>query len=237
MMNVIMPMAGRGSRFEGSGYQRPKPLIEVQDKPMFAWALESLQDVSYNQLIIISLQEHEAYFGVRDLVRKYAPANTELILLPAITEGQLATVLAAREFIKSPEDLLIISSDTIVKSPIGKDILNKPPDCEGIISVADMPGDRWSFARTDRQGKVVEVSEKVRISPHASTGLYYFSSGRKFIQLTDSLILSQKKTRGEYYVMPLYGEYLQAGSHIAISQATEMWDLGTPESLREFLAP
>ncbi|MBC8110946.1 MAG: NTP transferase domain-containing protein, partial [Verrucomicrobia bacterium] len=98
-MVVVMPMAGRGSRFAGSGYQRPKPLIEVKGKPMFVWAINSLQDIDYEQIVIVSLQEHEESFGVKDLVKKYLGEKVEIVLLPDITEGQLVTVLAAKPFI------------------------------------------------------------------------------------------------------------------------------------------
>ena len=234
-MIVVMPMAGRGSRFEGSGYQRPKPLIEVQGKPMFSWAMNSLQGVDYEQLVIVSLQEHEDHYGVRELAQEYAGKNTEVILLPSITEGQLVTVLAARAFIRGNEDVLVIASDTIVVSEIGRHIREKSADCQGLISVADMPGDRWSFAGTDATGRVTAVTEKVRISDHASTGLYYFANGSRLIELADGMITRQEKTRGEYYVIPVYQKYIDKGAFIGISQATEMWDLGTPDALRLFL--
>jgi dTDP-glucose pyrophosphorylase len=234
-MIVIMPMAGRGSRFEGSGYQRPKPLIEVEGKPMFSWAMNSLQGVDYTKLVIVSLQEHEDNFGVKELVKEYTGAETELVLLPGVTEGQLVTVMAAREFINHDEDVLIIASDSIVLSQIGNDIRNKLANCMGLISVADMPGDRWSFAKTDETGKVVEVTEKVRISNHASTGLYYFANGRSFVELSDNMIKNQEKTRGEYYVIPVYQKYINEGKFVGISEASEMWDLGTPDALKMFL--
>jgi dTDP-glucose pyrophosphorylase len=234
-MVVVMPMAGRGSRFEGSAYQGPKPLIKVRGKPMFSWALESLKGVNYRQLVVVSLREHEEAFQVSQLVKTYCGPQAELLLLEGVTEGQLATVMAARNYIDKEEGVLIISSDTLVLSQIGKDILHRPAQCEGLISVADMEGDRWSFAKTDENGKVVEVAEKVRISSHASTGMYYFSNGRKMVQLATEMMERHEKTRGEYYVMPLYGKYLQQGSHIGISRASQMWDLGTPQALEAFL--
>ena len=234
-MKVIMPMAGRGSRFNGSGYERPKPLIEVLGRPMFSLAIDSLKNIEFEKIIIISLQEHEENFGVKKLAGKYAPANSELILLPQVTEGQLATVLAAKNFIEGNEDILIVSSDTIVVSNMMEDIKNKKNNCLGLISVADMPGDRWSFAKTDQTGKVIEVTEKIRISDNASTGLYYFSNGRDFVRKAEKMMELEEKTQGEYFVMPLYQKYIDEGAYIGISLAEKMWDLGTPESLQMFL--
>ena len=131
--------------------------------------------------------------------------------------------------------MLIIGSDTIVDSNIGRDILYKPFDCKGIISVADMPGDRWSFAAVDVNGKVYQVAEKRRISPHASTGMYYFTNGKEFVMNSDRMIMRGELTNGEYYVIPVYQKMIEKGEFVSISQANAMWDLGTPDSLKEYL--
>ncbi len=235
-MIVIMPMAGRGSRFEGSGYTKPKPLIEVLGKPMFCWAIESIKNIDFDKIIIISLEEHEKNYRVKDIIKKNIESKTELILLPDVTEGQLATVIAGKKFIDNGEDVLIISSDTIVVSSIADDIANKDKDCMGLISVANMEGDRWSFAKTDESGKVTQVTEKIKISDHASTGIYYFSDGKDFIKRAEKIIENREKTRGEYYVMPVYQKYIDEEKFIGISKADEMWDLGTPDALNLFLS-
>ena len=201
---------------------------------MLAWALESLANLSYTQLIFVALAEHEDYFGITSVVSELAGPQAEVILLDAVTEGQLCTVLAAQEFIDCDEDVLIAASDTYVISDLGTDISRRHPECQGMISVANMPGDRWSFARTGSDDRVVEVAEKVRISDHASTGLYYFSNGRTFVSVAQGLIASGEKTSGEYYVIPVYQNYIDQNRRVDISIAREMWDLGTPEALSQF---
>jgi len=234
-MKIIMCMAGRGSRFHGSGYQRPKPLIEVLGEPMFLQAVRSIENMVYSQIIFIALAEHQQMFDMRSKIQTRFQSKGTLILIPEVTAGQLCTVLMAKELINSEESVLIISSDTIVQSTLRTDIENMEINCEGLISVANMPGDRWSFAKTDETGKVVEVAEKHRISDNASTGLYYFSNGKKFVQRAEKLIADQKTTKGEYFIMPLYQQYINAGEYIGISVAAQMWDLGTPDSLTHFL--
>ncbi len=234
-MKVIMPMAGRGSRFLVSNYNRPKPLIEVFGKPMFIHALKSLENVSFNQIIFIALIEHQVSFDLNSIIESEIKIKSELLLISEVTEGQLCTALIAKELINTDEDILIISADTIVESDIGNDIKVKSADCEGIISVANMLGDRWSFAKTNSMGNVIEVTEKLRISDNASTGLYYFSNGKKFVDRAEKMIADKKTTKGEYFIMPLYRDYIDAGENIRLSNASRMWDLGTPESLHEFL--
>ena len=97
-----------------------------------------------------------------------------------------------------------------------------------------MPGDRWSFARTDESGRVVEVTEKVRISEHASTGIYYFANGHQLVAIADEMIAHNERTRGEFYVMPVYQKYFERGWRVEISEASAMWDMGTPEALETF---
>jgi NDP-sugar pyrophosphorylase family protein len=233
-MKVVVPMAGRGTRFMQQGIGMPKPLIPVAGRPMVAWALQSLSHIAFSQVIFIALAEHEAVYRITGLLRNLVSSEAEVILLNAVTEGQLCTVLAAQEFLNTDEDLLIASSDTYVVSELGQDIAHRFPACRGLISVAHMPGDCWSFARTDSSGQVVEVAEKIRISNYASTGLYYFANGREFISVAAEMIRRGEKTQGEYYVIPVYQEYIQRGWHVGLSVASEMWDMGTPEALAQF---
>jgi dTDP-glucose pyrophosphorylase len=235
-MIAVLPMAGRGSRFSGSGYSQPKPLIPIDGTPMFALALGSIAKLSVRKLIVITLEEHDEHFNASELIEKHSPYPTEIVKLKDVTEGQLCTVMAAKEHIRLNEDILIVSSDTIIISNLHDDIRNKRSDCKGIISVANMPGDRWSFAKTDSTGRVVDVAEKVRISDHASTGLYYFSNGIELCDLADEILLKKEKTKGEYYVIPVYQKYINRGDFIGISVATQMWDLGTPESLQHYFS-
>ena len=234
-MIIVLPMAGRGSRFEGHGYERPKPLILVNGVPMFITSLASIEGIEHSELVIVALKEHEELYGISKYLIEFKIERTKLVLIEEVTQGQLCTVLAASDFINKNEDVLIIGSDTIVQSEIRSDIQNKTSDCKGLISVADMPGDRWSFASVDENGRVIEVAEKLRISSHASTGMYYFSNGKDFVTFSNEMIANKETTKGEYYVIPVYQKMIAKGDFIGISKANAMWDLGTPDSLMEYL--
>ncbi|MEX0600024.1 MAG: sugar phosphate nucleotidyltransferase [Rhodothermales bacterium] len=227
-------MAGRGSRLKGLSVRLPKPLIPVLGKPMVEWALGTLDGCSIDRLIFVALEEHTAKYDLHDLLPSISPYPTEVVSIPSITDGQLCTVLRARSFMDWEEPLLIASADTYVVSNLQDDIDAMSPSSKGLISVTDLPGDRWSFVKTDEEGTVLDVAEKVRISPHASTGLYYFSSGRDFVRMGDALVRAGRRNRGEYYVIPLYKDYLKRGWRVDTSRASEMWDMGTPEALVHF---
>jgi NDP-sugar pyrophosphorylase family protein len=228
-MILVMPMAGRGARLAGRG--APKPLVHVAGQPMVTWALAGLASIPRRKTIFVVLDEHEREFGLSVLLREAAGSAVEVISLSAVTDGQLCTVLEARSEIRSGEDVLVASCDTFVESDLASDIERRGVDTRGIISVASLPGDRWSFARTNEDGKVVEVTEKVRISPHASTGLYYFADGSEFLDAADTLVRQGRKTRGEYYVMPVYGEFISRGWDVRLSHARSVLDMGTPEAI------
>ncbi|MFQ3577261.1 MAG: glycosyltransferase family 2 protein [Cytophagales bacterium] len=230
-MIIALPMAGRGSRFEGAGFEQPKPLIPVHDVPMFVKSLQSVKNLEYTLLAIIALQEHEERFEISAIIEKYNISNAKLILIPDVTKGQLCTVMALSDLLNTDEDLLVMGSDTIVVSDLGSHLKEHLKNCDGAISVFDLPGDRWSFAKTDERGNVIQVAEKVRISNHACTGLYYFKHSSIFKSLAEKMIAGNETTKGEFYVMPLYQKMIDLGMNIGISIAKEMWDLGTPEAL------
>lgn len=234
-MIAVLPMAGRGSRFADKGYETPKPLIEVGGKPMFSWALQSLDGLPLSHLVVVLLKEHEQAFGVSHLFKKYWRASAiDFILLPEVTQGQLCTVMEAEPFFRDDQPLVIAASDTLVRGNLAHDIAHQPAGSAGLISVAYLPGDRWSFAKTDENGKVVQVAEKVRISDHASTGIYFFNRCDYLRKYARQILDNQEKTKGEYYVIPVYQKMIDAGLWVGISQATEMWDMGTPEAKAAF---
>jgi NDP-sugar pyrophosphorylase family protein len=232
---VVVPMAGRGSRFSGpeSG-GLPKPLVSIRGRPMVAWALESLRDVPRSRMVFVALKEHEERFDVSETLRRWAGEDAAVCLVPDVTEGQLCTVLEAAEHIDTDEDVLIASSDTLVVSRLRDDIARRPPQCAGIISVAELPGDHWSFARLGEDGRVVEVAEKRRISPLCSTGLYWFASGRDLLREGRAMVQRGERTRGEFFVIPLYQNLIEQGRRVDVSRASQVWDMGTPDAAKRF---
>jgi UDP-N-acetylglucosamine diphosphorylase / glucose-1-phosphate thymidylyltransferase / UDP-N-acetylgalactosamine diphosphorylase / glucosamine-1-phosphate N-acetyltransferase / galactosamine-1-phosphate N-acetyltransferase len=232
---VVVPMAGRGSRFSGPEAQGlPKPLVRVAGKPMIEWALRSLEGLDYTHIAFVVLSEHEERFGVTCLLRGLAGEEAIVRQIPDVTQGQLCTVLEVADLIDRDEDLLIASSDTYVVSELGRDLAGRTGECRGIISVSEQIGDHWSFARLGPEGNVVEVAEKRRISPLCSTGLYWFASAKEFIRLAKGMVARDERTRGEFFVTPLYGKMIEMGLRVDVSVASAVWDMGTPEAAARF---
>lgn len=234
-MNIVMPMAGRGSRFADAGYVLPKPLIDVRGRPMYAWAMDSLPLALAKRVVFICLAEHLRDRALEaDIHQRYAALDPVIIALDRVTEGQACTVLEARRYVDNAEPLVIYNADTYCKTKLEQRLRDLPPSVDGLLSVFHAPGDKWSFARTDRSGRVVETAEKRRISEWATTGLYHFARGHDFVHHADAMIAADARERGEFYVAPVYNRLIAAGCDIRIDIADEVWVLGTPEDLADF---
>jgi len=229
-MILIMPMAGRGSRFTKFGESIPKPFILVNGKHMFARSISSVSEGSYTKVIFILLKEHYMQFDFENLLAQYKITKYEIVCLDEVTEGQLCTVNAASHLINKQEDILIIACDTYIDSDVILDIKSKPLECDGIISVIEKDGNNWSFAKFDDNNNVLEVAEKNRISEYASTGIYYFTLGRDFCEFAAKVIEKNERVAGEFYVMLVYKYMLDIGKTLKVSFATKMWDMGNPEA-------
>lgn len=236
-MNIVMPMAGRGSRFADVGHRVPKPMIEVKGKPMYAWAMDSLPLALARKVIFICLEEHLKGFGLEeDIRRRYARLDPVIIPLSKVTEGQACTVLEARSQIDRDEPLIIYNADTWCRTRLAQTLPALPKSVAGVLGVFEAPGDKWSFARTDATGRVVEVAEKKRISNQACTGLYHFTSGAEFVREADAMIAANERVNREFYVAPVYNRMIAAGREVRVDVADEVWVLGTPEDLAHFHA-
>jgi dTDP-glucose pyrophosphorylase len=234
-MNIVMPMAGRGSRFADVGHTLPKPLIPVRGRPMYAWAMDSLPLALAKKVIFICLDEHLRDLSLeRDIRSRYASLDPVIVALDHVTQGQACTVLEAREHLDPDQPLVIFNADTYVRSSIVERLRDTTVD--GMLQVFEARGDKWSFARTDDSGRVVETAEKRRISSWATTGLYHFARTKDFVHHADAMIAADERERGEFYVAPVYNRLIAAGAHIAIDVADDVWVLGTPEDLADFEA-
>lgn len=231
-MNIVVPMAGLGSRFRQAGYTIPKPLISVLGKPMYAWAADSLPIVHARRTIFILLESQPECAELRaDILSRYAAHSPVVLTVPALTRGQAETVLAARECINNDEPLLIHNADTgfDIDADWAVDAVSRKLD--GALLVFRSDETRWSFSRENDKGRVVEVREKVVISPWASTGTYWWGRGSDYVRLAESRVHSAASESGEYYVGPLYNDLIAAGGNVANYEIKRLLCFGTPEDL------
>jgi dTDP-glucose pyrophosphorylase len=237
MLNIVIPMAGRGSRFEQAGYTFPKPLIDVDNKPMIEVVVRNLN--LPGRYIFLVLKEHYDRYSLKYLLPLITKPNPcDIIIVDQVTEGAACTVLLAREMINNDEELLLANSDQWVNWDSGHFInYMHQKRADGGIVTFNACHPKWSFAKVEEETNLVtEVAEKKPISNIATVGIYYFSSGRHFVNAADQMISKYIRTNGEFYVCPVFNEMIQDGLKVYNYPVAEMKGLGTPEDLNRFLS-
>lgn len=232
-MNVLVPMAGAGSRFVAMGYTFPKPLIDVMGKPMIQVVVENL-NIEANYIYIVQREHYEKY-NLRHMLNLITPA-CEIICVDGVTEGAAVTVLKARELIDNDSSLLIVNSDQYIEWNSNQVMYAfNHNDIDGGIVTFENTHPKWSYVRLNEQGFVSEVAEKKVISDQATVGMYYWSRGSDFVHYADQMIRKNIRVNNEFYVAPVYNEAIADGKKIRTKNIDKMWGLGTPEDLNYFI--
>ena len=239
MINIVIPMAGEGSRFVKSGYQKPKPFIDVDGKPMIVRVLENL-DYPDARYILIARKEHME--KEKELVEQIEKEfNAIVIPIDKLTEGTACTVLYARKYINNNEPLLIANSDQIVDMDIADfidDCSDNKLDGSILTFVDEFKDPKWSFAKIDKNNLVTKVKEKVVISEYATVGIYLFSKGEYFVNSTIDMIIENERVNGEFYTCPTYNYAIKENAKIGIYNIDfkQMHGIGTPDDLNYYLS-
>lgn len=232
-MNVIIPMAGEGSRFSRAGYTFPKPLIEINNKPMIQVVTENLAIKA--QFTYIVKESHFGKYNLNYLLELISP-NCNIKKVSETTEGAACTVLLAKEFINNDKPLLIANSDQYIEWDSQECLyFFSDPSIDGGILTFEASHPKWSYAKINEEGFVTEVAEKKPISKHATVGVYYWKKGSDFVKYAEQMINKDIRTNGEFYVCPVFNEAIKDGLRIKTYQVDKMWGIGTPEDLKIFL--
>jgi HAD superfamily hydrolase (TIGR01509 family) len=232
-LNVLIPMAGAGSRFEKAGYTFPKPLIEVNKKPMIQVVIENL-NIDANYIFVVQ-REHRIKYNLDTLLNLITP-GCRIIETIGVTEGAACTALLAAEYIDNEAPLFFANSDQFVDWNSNEFMYKmNESEVDGGIVVFESTHPKWSFAEIDENNFVVKVAEKDPISTHATVGFYYWKKGSDFIKYANQMIDKNIRVNNEFYVCPVFNEAIQDDKKIISFNANSMWGLGTPEDLELFL--
>lgn len=240
MMNIVVPMAGRGSRFAQAGFTQPKPLIPVGGKPMIQWVIENVRPQQAHRFIFLCLAEHlQTYKKIPDTLRQLCP-GCEIITVEQVTEGAACTVLLARTLIDNNTPLMIANSDQVVELDINDYLeVMERGRASGLIMTFWSDHPKWSYCRLRADGTVAEVVEKQVVSNEATVGIYNFQRGNDFVRAADVMIAKNLRVNNEFYVAPTYNQLIAEGAKIAVartgSEKAGMYGLGVPEDLHYFV--
>ena len=235
-MNVLIPMAGAGKRFEEMGYSFPKPLVDVDGKPMIQLVVESLNiDAKY---IYVVQKEHYEKYNLKHLLNLIS-RNCKIIQIDEMTEGAACTTLLAEKYINNDEPLLMANSDQYLDWNSNEFMYSMiADDIDGGILTFTATHPKWSFAKLNKDGFVERVAEKDPISNIATVGVYFWTRGSDYVKYAKQMIEKDIRTNNEFYVCPVYNQGIEDGKKIKTYHIDrkQMWGLGTPEDLERFIS-
>jgi dTDP-glucose pyrophosphorylase len=237
MLNIVVPMAGRGQRFVDAGFADPKPLIPVLGVPMIELVISNLRPAIPHRFHFLIQREHDRSYGLSEALRRWAP-GCSVTFVDGITEGAACTVLLARDMIDDDAPLMIANCDQYIDADINA-YLAAMEAADGLIMTMWADDPKWSFVRRDAAGRVTQVVEKEVVSNEATVGIYNFAKGRDFVRAANAMIAADQRVNGEFYVAPAYDMLIREGARIECfgigSVGKGMHGIGTPADLVAFL--
>lgn len=238
-MKIVIPMAGRGSRFAKIGVTTPKPLIEVFGKTFIQWSIEGMRHtfpgIKDSDFIFICHADHERDHHISEKIKAIVGPGAAVLFTSVVTEGAACTVLLAKELINNDEDMLVVDSDHFVVC-LALDRAREDARREGwggIIPTIEQTAPHYSYVRLNEDRDVVETREKQVISTHAAV-MYYFTKGAYFISAAEAMIAKNIRYNNEFYMCPVYNELIADGKTIRTVPVEIALHLGTPEELKYF---
>ena len=239
MLNIVLPMAGRGSRFAKAGYTTPKPFIPIHGIPMIKVVVDNLTPTCEHRFIFICQQEHLDRYDFEKKLRSYTK-NAVVIGINGVTEGQVCTALLAKKYFDDDEPLMSANTDQYIDVDINEYLdAMQSRELDGMIMTMKSSDPKWSYARTDAEGMVVETAEKKVISSDATVGIFNFAHGSDLVRSAEQMIADNLRVNGEFYTCPCYNYLIKGGKRIGIYGIGEeyhgMYGLGIPQDLEFFL--
>ncbi|MDC9820371.1 glycosyltransferase family 2 protein [Pectobacterium polonicum] len=239
MLNIVLPMAGKGSRFADAGYALPKPMIPVHGVPMIKVVVDNLTPKVEHRFIFVAQQSHIDKYNLLPKLKSYAK-NVEIIGISGITEGQVCTALIAKKFFNNNEPLMNANSDQYIDFDINEYLeAMQSRNLDGMIMTMKSQDKKWSYAKTNENGLVIKTAEKEVISSDATVGIFNFKKGSDLVRSAERMIADNIRVNNEFYTCPAYNYLIKEGKKIGIYPIGEeyngMYGLGIPTDLDLFL--
>ena len=237
MIRIVVPMSGEGRQFAERGYSFPKPLVEIDGRPLIEIVVRNLTPSEPHEFVFVCRREHLEQFALGEVLRLVAP-GCRIVPTNKPTAGALCSVLLGVEYFQHEDELLVANADQHLGVPVDRFLAAaRAEGCDGSIMTFPNTHPRWSYVRTEG-GRVVAVAEKLPISRHATVGLYYFRRGVDFVRGAERMLLKNASFGGEFYVAPVFNELVLQGKHIVMFPiaSSDMQGLGTPEEVERFQA-
>ncbi len=239
---LVLPMAGRGSRFSMVGYTDPKPLLPVNGEPMILQAVSHLPDC--RQKIFITLNEHLRNYTVSDILQAKFGDSIKVIGIDDVTEGQACTTAIAVEKLTVNEPVLISACDNGVDFDAAAYMaLENDPDVDVIVwSFDNNPTSHlyphmYAWLDVDVEGTIRRVSVKKHFegATQAIIGTMFFRTAGLYMEGYDIIRQHNIRTNGEYYVDDLLNPLIEKGYKVKSFPVNNYLCWGTPNDYKTYL--
>ena len=240
-MNILIPMAGAGSRFKKEGYKTSKPLILVNQKPMVVEATSHLPK-GEKYIYICRVNNIENDHIDKEIKKHYSDA--QFIVINELTDGQAATCLLAKDEINNNEELIIGACDNGMIWNEKKFLFEKnEADClvwsfRNNVTVVNKP-EAYGWVEVNEEKFAKRASVKVPISnnpisDHAIVGTFWFKKGKYFVEGAEKMISNNRKINNEFYVDECINELIEIGLKVKVFEVDKYICWGTPNDLRTY---
>lgn len=229
-MNIVIPMAGLGSRFSDAGYETPKPFIEIEGKSMILQAVETL---GFEGQYIFIIRKDEV---IKNRMLEIFP-ESKIIEVDYLTDGPASSVMLAKEHINNDDELIVANCDQIMWWDADTVISQiRVMDYDGVVVTYHETTPKNSYARINRKGFVTKMAEKQVISNVSLNGIHYWKKGKYFVDSTESMVEKNIRFNNEFYVSLTYNQMIESGQKVGIYHIPNEFHnaVGTPNDLYKY---
>jgi NDP-sugar pyrophosphorylase family protein len=241
-MQIIIPMAGSGARFIRAGYATPKPLIEVDGRPMIEHVVRMFP--GEHDFLFICARNHLEESPLRAVLENLVPGATIVAIEPH-KSGPVYTALAASDSIKETEPVILNYCDAAALWNYAdfKRRMNLLACAGSLVAFRgfhphSLGPTLYAYIR-EQKNLLLEIREKrsftdQRMNEYASTGTYYFRNGALLKDCFHRALERNLQTQGEYYASVPYNLLVEDGLPVHIYEVNQFTHWGTPEDLAEY---
>lgn len=235
-MKIVIPMAGSDDRFRQHGFPFPKPVVEIDGRPLIEHAYDCLRTIPEADFTFVIRKEDNLRFHLGDMLR-LLDAECTIINTEGETSGAACTVLLAIDQIDNDEELIVANGDQVLDFNLNHVVQEfRTRGLDGGTVVFDSVHPRWSFVKTDNEGFVIEAAEKRPISRNATAGIYYFRRGSDFVTSAKAMIRKGASVNGGYFVCPSFNELILSQKKVGVFEINrdQYISLATPQAVEEY---
>lgn len=235
-MRIIIPIAG-SINFTDSDFIYPKPLIDINDKPLIEYVINNFSGIDVNLKFCFILKQSLCSEFNLDYTLNQLTSNPTIIKLKNQTKGATCSVLMAIDKIPMNEEVIIANSDQYFIENINHAIsFFRKQNADGGIITFNSVHPRWSFALVDKNNNVLETAEKRPISKNAIAGFYYFKTFRTFIEGAFNSVLNEDYYNDKIYLSSTINQLILQNKCVKAYQIDNenFISFYTPQKIKEF---